>query len=204
VNNLIIFTRYPEAGKTKTRLIPLLGKYGAASLQSEMMKHTLVQAKKLQQTTPVRVEVHFAGGNKQLMQNWLGSDIIYRQQQGEDLGERMMTSFQTCFAAKMKSVVIIGSDCPDVNNLTLAEAFTALQNHDLVLGPATDGGYYLIGLNYLIKKLFIGMDWGGSQVLKQTQNIARGLGLKIYFLAELNDIDRPEDLVIWEKYQNNG
>lgn len=201
MNNLIIFTRYPEPGKTKTRLIPLLGENGAALLHFEMIKYSLLQVQKLRQTMAVELEIHFAGGSEQLMQNCLGKGITYRQQQGQDLGERMRRAFQTCFAANMRSVVLIGTDCPDINQTILEEAFMALQDHDLVLGPATDGGYYLIGLNYLVPELFKGVPWGSSQVLEQTKTIAQAMGLKVSYLKYLSDIDRPEDLVIWRKYQ---
>lgn len=204
MNNLIIFTRYPEAGKTKTRLIPILGKDGAASLHKQMLQHTFLQAKKLQQITPVAIEIHFTGGNENLMQKCLGNQVIYRQQQGQDLGERMSLSFQGSFTAKMNRVVIIGSDCPELNYLILAEAFTELQNHDLVLGPARDGGYYLIGLNSLFRELFIDINWGTNEVLNQTLFKTKTLGLKYHLLPILADIDIPENLVIWEKYRNHG
>ncbi len=191
---LIVFTRYPEPGKAKTRLIPVLGPEGAAKLQRQMTEHTLAQVKELQTSRPLSVEVHFAGSNPQQMQAWLGSDVVYRQQSQGDLGMRMAGAFEASFTAGMTGVVIIGTDCPDLNDQLMVEAFQALEENDLVLGPAQDGGYYLIGLRRLIPELFVGVSWGTSQVRQQTVEIAQRFDLAIAYLPLLNDIDRPEDL----------
>lgn len=192
---LIIFTRYPEPGKTKTRMIPALGAEGAAKLQRRMTEATLAQAQKLQTSRPVAVEVHFAGGDRQLMQAWLGSDLTCCPQGEGDLGQRLASAFQASFAGGMTGVVTIGIDCPDLDAGILAEAFEKLKTFDLVLGPAQDGGYYLIGLRRLVPELFVGIDWGTSQVRQQTVDMAETLDLAIAFLPLLNDIDRPEDLI---------
>ncbi len=197
--HLIIFTRYPEPGKTKTRLIPALGTEGAAELQRQMTEHTLFQVQQLQKTTTVSVEVRFAGGNFELMQNWLGIGLVYQSQGEGDLGKRMERSLLNAFVAGAQSVVIIGTDCPGVNAQILAKAFVELQQCDLVLGPAIDGGYYLIGLRRPVPELFININWGTVQVLKQTVDIAHQLNLSIIYLPTLADVDRPEDLLIWEK-----
>jgi hypothetical protein len=194
---LIVFTRYPEPGKTKTRLIPVLGAEGAATLQRKMTENQLAEVKELQAFYSLSVEVHFAGGNEQLMQNWLGSNLIYRRQSEGDIGCRMASAFQASFAAGMNGVVIIGIDCPDLNAQLIAQAFQALCQHDLVLGPAQDGGYYLIGLRRLIPELFTGISWSTAEVLQQTLSIAQKLELAVALLPLLSDIDRPEDLSIW-------
>ena len=192
-NCLIIFTRYPEAKKTKTRLIPVLGAEGAANLHRQLTETIITQVKELQE---VLIEVHFTGGNQQLMQAWLGENITYRQQTEGDLGKRMATAFQTAFNNGIEKAVIIGSDCPALNSQIITEAFAALSQHELVLGPATDGGYYLIGLKRLIPELFTGINWGTSEVLQQTVAIAENLKLAVSYLTTLSDVDRPEDLAI--------
>lgn len=192
---LIIFTRYPEPGKTKTRLIPVLGAEGAAKLQRQMTEQKLAEAKKLQSINSVSFEIHFTGGNQQLMQNWLGN-LTYKQQSEGDIGCRMAAAFQTAFEAGMSRVVLIGIDCPDLKVELMVDAFQALNKHDLVLGPAKDGGYYLIGLNYLISELFIDISWSTEKVLEQTKNISQKLELAIAYLPILSDIDRPEDLTV--------
>ncbi len=199
--HLIIFTRYPEAGKTKTRMIPALGTKGAADLHRQMTEHTLTQVKQLQ-SNAISFEVRFAGGDVHLMQGWLGSDLIYHSQGDGDLGQRMARSLLSAFQSGAENAVIIGTDCPDVNADILAEAFAKLHHYNLVLGPAMDGGYYLVGLQYPIPELFIDIDWGTAKVLQQTVEIAENLNLSVVYLPYLADIDRPEDLPIWEKYRN--
>jgi hypothetical protein len=111
----------------------------------------------------------------------------------------MASAFQGSFETGMNSVVLIGTDCPDLNASLLAQAFQALKQHDLVLGPAEDGGYYLIGLRRLIPELFTGISWSTAEVLQQTQSIAQRLGLAVAYLPLLSDVDRPEDLWVWKQ-----
>jgi hypothetical protein len=201
--HLIIFTRYPEPGKTKTRLIPALGAVGAANLQRQMTEYTILQVKELQETAAVSWEVRFAGGSLQLMQDWLGKDLVYQLQGEGDLGERMARSLFDAFGSGAEQVMIIGIDCPGVNSHLLATAFEQMQNCELVIGPAIDGGYYLIGLRRYITELFANIDWGTAQVLQQTMDIAQKLHLSHVLLLPLADVDRPEDLAIlygdWEQ-----
>ncbi|MDZ7960040.1 MAG: TIGR04282 family arsenosugar biosynthesis glycosyltransferase [Aulosira sp. DedQUE10] len=197
--HLIIFTRYPEPGKTKTRLIPALGEFGAANLQKQMTEYTILQVQELQKITAISFEVRFAGGNLQLMQDWLGSDLVYQPQGEGDLGDRITRSLLDAFDSGKEQVTIIGTDCPGVDSPLLAMAFQQLDNFDFVLGPAMDGGYYLIGLRQPIPQLFANIDWGTSQVLQQTVDIAHHLNLSHIYLPPLADVDRPEDLPIWEQ-----
>lgn len=193
---LIIFTRYPEPGTTKTRLIPVLGAKGAANLQFHMTETTVIKAKKLSNMMALLVEVRFAGGNLQLMKNWLGVELNlkYQKQGTGDLGERMARAFESAFDQEMESVVIIGTDCPSLTVDIMLEAFAKLTEYDVIIGPATDGGYYLIGLKKIIPELFQGINWGTSEVLSKTMAIAQNLNLDIHYLPKLSDIDRPEDL----------
>ncbi len=195
-DRLIIFSRYPEPGKTKTRMIPVLGEVGAANLQRQMTEHTLKQVRKLQRDRSFSLQIYFTGGNQSLMQDWLGTDaaLSYQQQSQGDLGQRMFSAFAQSFSEGSERVVIIGTDCPEIDAEILAQAFDLLSDRDLVLGPAKDGGYYLIGLRYLFAQLFTGIPWGTSEVFLKTQSVAQQLGLRIATLAVLADIDRPEDL----------
>jgi uncharacterized protein len=193
-NKLIIFTRYPEAGKTKTRLIPVLGKQGAANLHRLMAKKTIARALSLENSGRLSVEIYYAGGSPKLMQDWLGTEIIYHNQGPGDLGARMLAAFENSFNSGIDKVAIIGTDCPDLKSETIAKAFDELERSDLVLGPAQDGGYYLIGLRRSFPELFDGINWGTEEVLAQTRTIAQKLKLNIADLPTLTDIDRPEDL----------
>lgn len=201
---LIVFTRYPEPGKAKTRLIPVLGSEGAAKLHRQMTEHTMLQVRELQAFRPLSVEVYFAESDQKRMQDWLGSDIVYQPQGEGDLGSRMAQAFNAAFSSGMDSVIIIGTDCPSLKTKLMAKAFQALEQNELVLGPATDGGYYLIGLRRLIPKLFQGISWGTSEVLQQTVAIAEKLELAIAYLPPLSDVDRPEDLSILDWVMGNG
>ena len=192
---LIVFTRYPEPGITKTRLIPVLGKAGAANLHRLMAQRTIARALSLQKSRRLSVEIHHTGGSQQQMQDWLGTDLIYQNQIDGDLGARMAAAFQNSFDSGVDKVAIIGTDCPDLKAEILAQAFDRLSDRDLVLGPAKDGGYYLIGLRRSIPELFDGINWGTSEVFASTRAIAQNLGLNIAVLPILADIDRPEDLL---------
>ncbi len=195
---LSVFTRYPEPGKTKTRLIPALGAGSAASLQYAMTAHVLSVAGDLANTRRTSVEVRFAGGDDAVMRESFGGAFRYRPQGGGDLGERMHRCVRDGLEAGTKSVVIVGSDVPGVDAAILSEAFDELHDHDLVLGPATDGGYYLIGLRRDIPELFHGVPWGGEDVLSCTLDSAAAHGLTVSMLPALADVDRPEDLEVVE------
>ena len=191
---LIVFTRHPEPGKAKTRLIPALGAEGAAELHRKMTEHTIAQAKSLKNSRSTTIAVHFTGGTVTQMQNWLGSELRYYPQQSGDLGDRLINAFQTAFNSGATSAIAIGTDCPELSTEQLAIAFTKLISHPLVIGSASDGGYYLIGLQTLIPELFQTISWSTNIVFSQTLEIAKKLQLEPFHLPTLNDIDRPEDL----------
>lgn len=205
--HLIVFTRYPEPGTTKTRLIPLLGADGAASLQRKMTEHTLLQVKRLSTQRELSVEIRYKGGNKNLMQTWLGQNFEYRPQSGGDLGHRMKRSFEDAFGAGATTAVIIGTDIPEITEGIIEKAFSVLQQKNMALGPAKDGGYYLIGLqknslSQAIPDLFSSINWGAGDVLKKTIKIAKHSELSFTLLDVLQDVDHPEDLIIWERSQH--
>jgi len=119
-----------------------------------------------------------------------------RRQVGADLGERMHHALGTALARAPRAV-LVGSDCPALDAAYIEEAFTALATADLVLGPALDGGYVLIGARRLDRRLFDGVPWGTGEVLAQTLARAAALHWEVALLAPLRDIDRPEDLAAW-------
>lgn len=188
---LIIFTRFPEPGTTKTRLIPALGPDGAATLQRQLTEETVRKAEAFNKRYGIPLEIHFQGGDHVKMSQWLGSHTFKEQPPGS-IGERMVKTFAQAFAHGLTNVVIVGTDCPDLSEEILHKAFAALQGNDLVLGPAVDGGYYLIGLSGPKPYLFNDIEWGTPSVLDQT--LAKANNLKVSQLAALYDIDRPEDL----------
>jgi rSAM/selenodomain-associated transferase 1 len=205
-DQLLVFTRYPEPGNTKTRLIPVLGKQGAADLQRQMTEHLLGEARKLRVIHPVSIRICFDGGNEQRMQTWLGPEWRYVLQGSGDIGRRMAAAFASAFREGSERTVLVGTDTPDLTAPILYQAFRELESGDLVLGPSEDGGYYLIGLNRSVfeqasTRLFSGVSWGTSAVLDQTLGIADGSSLSRSFTDRLVDVDRPEDLGSWECHQ---
>ncbi|MCB9556398.1 MAG: TIGR04282 family arsenosugar biosynthesis glycosyltransferase [Deltaproteobacteria bacterium] len=189
---LAIFARYPAAGASKTRLIPALGERGAADLHRRLAEAQLRRARALTLDN-LRIEVHFTGADRQAMHDWLGEEIVLYPQSSGDLGDRMFAAL----AIDSTPTVIIGTDAPGLDAPLLTEAFAALQDHALVLGPASDGGYYLIGCTPPPRReLFSAIDWGSERVLAQTLERAGRLGITPHLLGELDDIDRPEDLAL--------
>jgi hypothetical protein len=136
--------------------------------------------------------------DQQQMQAWLGSQWHYRAQPEGNLGDRLIQAIQAAFATGMQRVVTIGTDCPGLNATRMRQAFTALDQADLVLGPALDGGYYLIGLRQFVPDLFAGIAWSTATVLQQTVEIAERLGLTVAYLEPLSDVDRAADLPVWQ------
>lgn len=191
----IIFSRYPRPGAVKTRLIPHLGREGAAELQRRMTEKVIAEAQGLaSRRAPLQVELAMAGTGAPEMAAWVGQEIRWQQQVGADLGERMAFAVADAFRRGGQRVVLVGADCPGVTTDILAQAFDALDSKELVLGPSRDGGYYLIGLRSPNPLLFADIAWGSDQVLEQTLAVAdQGRG-QAALLACLADIDRPEDL----------
>ncbi|MHB9082052.1 MAG: TIGR04283 family arsenosugar biosynthesis glycosyltransferase [Pirellulaceae bacterium] len=194
---LIIFTRYPEPHKTKRRLIPALGPARAANLQREMTRHTLRWARELMCRRNLSVEVHYEGGDEERMEACFGAGWVYRPQEHGDLGHRMSCAFRAALRGGMQESMIVGSDCPGLTADLAQSGFDALRDHDVVLGPAVDGGYYLIGLRGEAPQLFEAIPWGTGDVLQRTLEITARLGLSVAQLVPLRDVDRPEDLDVW-------
>jgi len=190
---LIILTKYPEPGRAKTRLIPALGAIGAANLHRALAHHTIAT---LHAFNP---EVRYTGGNVALMRDWLSNlnlgDLNYVEQGNGDLGDRMAQGFVEAFRQGFTRIVMIGTDCPAIDADLIKKAFSELSSFDLVLGPASDGGYYLIGLQVMIPELFKSITWSTDSVLQNTLAIADRLSLTYSLLPTLSDIDRPDDLI---------
>jgi rSAM/selenodomain-associated transferase 2/rSAM/selenodomain-associated transferase 1 len=207
---LIVFTRHPRPGEVKTRMIPLLGEEGAAALHRVMTEHTMGWARELAARSATSLEVCFAAGKKDSasaegsIRQWLGRDLICRPQAPGDLGQRMACAFRRAFAEGAGRVAIVGTDCPGITASLAGEAFDALAGHDLVLGPALDGGYYLIGLRKFAGPLFAEIPWGTSGVLDTTLGAAREAGLSCRLLEPLPDVDRPEDIGVWRREAPSG
>jgi uncharacterized protein len=188
---LLIFSKFPEPGRVKTRLIPALGASGATQLYQKLLANTLEVSSKLS----VSIELCYGSGSLLQWQEYLDANYLLHPQVGNDLGARLAHAMELASQSGAK-VLTIGCDCPGLTTAILQSAFDTLDTADLVLGPALDGGYYAIGTNHYYPELFQGISWSTSTVLTETVAIAKSLKLRIAYLETLRDIDRPEDLEI--------
>jgi len=194
----MLFTRYPEAGTTKTRLIPSLGAEGAALLHKKLTERIVLQAHLLSKRSGIQTSVYFAGGNRKKMTSWLGS-LNFIEQTNGDLGRKMRAAFVHSFAEGVTAAILIGSDIPDISADLLHQAFASFATHDVVIGPSQDGGYYLIGLiaqkaSELMPLLFENMRWSEKELFTDTIHRLEPAKYKVAILPTLRDIDVPEDL----------
>ncbi len=190
---LIVFARAPEPGRVKTRLVPLLGEKGAARLHARLVKRTLRTARQAgfsmtELCCSPRLNVPFFEQCERQFH------VALRRQVGADLGERMYRAFKRALRSHAY-VVLVGSDCPALRTADLRAAARILrEGADAVLAPAEDGGYPLIGLRRVSRRLFDGIPWGGPQVLAQTRRRLKALRWRWRELRTLWDVDRPEDV----------
>ncbi len=194
---IMIFGRYPVAGKAKTRLIPALGPEGAAWLHRLMTEHVVAMARSaVRKKGRRKTGIIFCctGAPLKAFRAWMGLDLTYLSQPSGDLGARMLWAFKTALGKGAGAVIVIGSDLPDLTGDIIGQAFKCLGNNDIVLGPAADGGYYLLGMKALHPEVFTGIDWGTEHVRRQTCHRIKGLGIDLAELPLLRDVDRPDDL----------
>jgi uncharacterized protein len=195
---LVIFAKAPIPGQVKTRLCPPLTSDEAATLHGSFVLDTLERTKaavgKLKLSidrylacTPSTSHVFF-----KIMEERQGVTLI--DQVGDDLGARMHQAVEAMFSRGYRRTILTGTDVPTVPLQYFEQAITALENHDLLLGPALDGGYYLIGINRTIPELFTDMPWSTDQVLTLTQDRAAQIGLRTALLQPWRDVDTLADL----------
>jgi len=193
---IIIFTRFPLPGQAKTRLVPHLGEERAAALQRSMTELTVSEALKAQKIRPMAVEIYYEGGNREEIEKWLGNSCSFHEQYYGDLGVKISDAFAKGFRKGYEKVIIVGTDCPSLSSSLMLKGLDQLSNYNLILGPANDGGFYLVGLSGPPESaLFHGVPWGGNAVLKTVLANADTLTLSCDCLPVLSDIDRPEDLI---------
>lgn len=191
-DQLLVFVKFPEIGKVKTRLARKTGEENALALYRCFVEDTLA----VSLHAGYRPMVFFEPGEaRKDMIEWLGTDLVYEAQQGDHLGERMCAAFRKAFSG-CERAVLIGTDIPDLSPSLLHEAFGSLETHDTVIGPACDGGYYLIGFRSgcLPPDVFGPLPWGSSRVFQRTMGILNDKGLRVHRLPEWPDIDDYDDL----------
>ena len=186
-NALIIFVRNPVLGKVKTRLAASMGDEKALAVYKYLLQHT----KNITENLPVTKFVFYAG---EINNNDIWNGYQKQLQYGNDLGERMANAFKELFKNGFKKICVIGSDCLELDTEILNAAFTALSNTDIIIGPATDGGYYLLGMKKDCTVVFTKNNWGESSVYDTTIAIIKENNLQYLPLKMLNDVDTAEDL----------
>jgi len=194
---LVLFTRYPVPGATKTRLIPELGPQGAATLQKRLTEKTVAEYMKLPQRETALL-INFCGGDEEQMEQWLGKQSYIRQPEG-DLGTRMTHGMQSAAYMGANQVLLVGSDIPELTAPILSQAFAALHRGMTVLGPSCDGGFYAIGMpaqltEELLPYLFSNIAWSTPTVFATVRERLAESGNPPRLLPMLRDIDIPEDL----------
>lgn len=197
-------TRYPVPGQVKTRLFPVLDAEQASALQRDMTAHALSQMRRLRREQNVELEVRYCGGTPAEAETLFGADLIVRHQGDGDLGAKIWRAFDVARAEGVQKSVLLGADCPDATATVLADALDALDEVDSVIGPAVDGGYYLIGMTTPHPHVFEGVSWGSEEVFEQTRERLVRIGATWRALKVLHDVDRPEDLRVWERARLMG
>ncbi len=188
-NALIIFVKNLIPGTVKTRLSKSLGEENALKVYQQLLVHTNSITRNISADKYVFYSDY-------IEENDLWENEVYKKaiQQGRDLGERMKNAFDDLFNKCCKNVIIIGSDCYDLNEDIIAHAFEKLKETDIVIGPAKDGGYYLLGMKVLMQQFFTGKSWSTNNVLKETIANIEDLHYSFYQLPQLNDVDVAEDI----------
>ena len=186
-NLLLIFTRNPELGKVKTRLAKTIGEKKALEIYKFLLNHTKKVTKNIACDKAVYYSVKVRKNDL-----WDASTYQKKQQLGEDLGIRMKHAFQDSFAAGYEKVLIVGSDLIDLSEDIIEKGFIQLASNDVVIGPAEDGGYYLLGMKSLHPNIFENKTWGTATVREDTLNDLKDK--KVHLLNELNDADIFEDI----------
>ena len=188
-NVLLIFTKNPQPGKCKTRLASTIGDEKALEIYKILLNYTADFCKK------VNAQKHVYYSDYINYEDcWENNTFQKFLQTNGDLGEKMNDAFEKTFNQGYKKVIIIGTDCAEINQLDINKAFEQLTNHEVVIGPAMDGGYYLLGMNDHIPKLFTNKNWSTPTLLQETISTLEELNISFDLLPEKSDIDNEEDL----------
>ena len=186
---LVIFVRNPVLGQVKTRLAKDIGDERACAIYLQLLEHTL----QITRGISFRKFIYYADEVSDY-DLWSVPGYTKRKQNGNDLGERMLNSFKELFEQGFNRIIIIGSDCLQIQTEHLQEAVVLLESNAAVIGPASDGGYYLLGLTKLYPDLFVNKPWSTDQVFAKTIYDFNNLGISYALLEELSDIDDITDL----------
>ena len=186
---VLVFCRYPELGKVKTRIAKDCGDAGALAIYEKLLKVTFENLKE----SGFPFEVHHTGGEQVEVDFWL-QELEGKSQVEGSLGDRLKYAVKDWFSVQNDSIAIIGSDQPDIGKALLQETEEQLKKHDVVIGPAEDGGYYLIAINGPYLNLFEDISWGTDKVFYETLEKLNELALSYKLLPLKNDVDYLDDV----------
>jgi uncharacterized protein len=199
---LLLFVKYPDKGKVKSRLSKDFGEESVLRLYESFVLDLLETLNK----GGYRLIICFHPPSAQeKIASWLGKSYLYMPQNGSDLGEKMKNAFASAFSEGCEKVILIGSDIPDLPKEIIDEAFA--NDGEAVIGPATDGGYYLIGFkrDTFLPHIFEGIQWSTASVFERTMEIFRTHSCKVHVLPQWRDVDTPEDLrAFYERNKNTA
>lgn len=199
-NLLSVFIKYPTPGSVKTRMAADLGYDKSADISRQLSELTLSKTAPSPKQTYSRQIFYHPEGIQNAFSSWLPDEKQFLPQQGKDLGEKMFNAFKSAFSNGYQKVIVIGCDCPEISRHLIDRAFTLLDTRDVVIGPALDGGYYLIGLKKAEPAIFDAIPWGTNTVLTKTLSILTRLKMSYALLPVFRDVDRIEDLYhYWKK-----
>jgi uncharacterized protein len=200
--HILVFVRAPEAGRVKTRLAAEIGEAAALEVYRQLAEHTLRAARGV---AGAEVRVLFTPADAgEAVRGWLGGEARYEAQAEGDLGQRLEAAFEAAFADGARRVLVVGSDLPTLTPALLRHALAVLACNPAVLGPAHDGGYYLLGLRAPRPRLFRGMPWSTPAVFAETWRRLRAAGVEPVLLPTLRDVDYVSDLPAtgeWGRYR---
>jgi rSAM/selenodomain-associated transferase 1 len=193
---LLIFVKNPVLGKVKTRLASTMGDEKALNVYNQLLAHTVEVTKNVKADKAVFYSDYIDS-------NDIWPDNYYQKclQQGRDLGQRMLQAFKWAFEQQYQQVVIIGSDCPQLTTSLIHQAFESLLSTQVVIGPAADGGYYLLGMRALIPELFIDKVWSSSEIFAVTVADLHRQQILFTELQILHDVDYEEDLFLMDVFK---
>jgi len=189
-----LLAKYPETGKVKTRLARQIGKEGAAGIYRVIAERIFRNTSPDKDSDFGRMLFYSPPGDKGRFESWVPC-VELLPQRGRDVGEIMANALKDLFDRGASSAVITGVDIPDLNRTIISDAFLELEHADVVIGPAEDGGYYLIGMKAEYPAIFQGISWSTGDVFDETVRTIKRMGLSYSTVKTLSDVDRIEDII---------
>jgi len=202
---LVVMTRIPVPGMTKTRLLTILSPEDCAGIHRSFLTDIIETTTQLE--GDIDTFLYYGDeGPLDVIVDIIPENIVRSPQRGRDLGEKMKNIFEEMFERGYKEVILMGSDIPEVDSKELEEAFRDLKDRDIIFGPTLDGGYYMVGMKKLYESIFSQeIKWGTPEVFKETMELLKERGIEVGLTKVHEDIDTKEDLEgLWNRIKDSG